>query len=402
VGDVDKILLETEVLLCLFYNDFDLLIKKYRGDFFIMKISEMFVFVVYSLCISLFMCGCGNETPEENYTEIPRIESSTLKDTVITPHLEAKIVEDKNVIYCSSFQLAWNMMQDDIIKEEILLDGDPPMAAFLNKQISTDKDLSEDCYVAMADKLTEKFLAEINAALKEKFGDQAPPEVKEPINQLNYFAYAYLFKNLLFKNSFESLKDPVNFQFGDKISKVKAFGIKEYKDNRKCRKMAKQLSVIDYDFAEGKNFIISLKSKSENDEIILAKIEPEENLLKTIEKVQAKVKESKDYKMYQRDTLQIPVLDFNLRSSFNELCGKNMKNEGWEEYFFIKAMQDIRFRLNEKGALLKSEVRLDMVLCKSTNLIFDKAFLIYLRQKDARYPYFAIWTGNDEILQKMD
>lgn len=33
-------------------------------------------------------------------------------------------------------------------------------------------------------------------------------------------------------------------------------------------------------------------------------------------------------------------------------------------------------------------------------LIFDRPFLLYLKEKDGKYPYFALWVDNPELLVK--
>jgi hypothetical protein len=39
--------------------------------------------------------------------EPPLVDSSSLPDTIVTPHMEQPIVPGKNILYCSTFQLAW-------------------------------------------------------------------------------------------------------------------------------------------------------------------------------------------------------------------------------------------------------------------------------------------------------
>ena len=63
----------------------------------------------------------------------------------------------------------------------------------------------------------------------------------------------------------------------------------------------------------------------------------------------------------------------------------------------------MRFQLNEKGAILKSEavtVYATMAMAPTPHheLIFDKPFLILLKEKDSPRPYFALWVGNSTLL----
>jgi hypothetical protein len=367
-----------------------------------MRRRTLVFLLVLAICIPAFYAVIRSQDQEEP----EQISSDQLKHTIITSHMEEKIEPGNNLIYCSTFQIAWNMLQDGIVREEIKLSGDPPIAKMLNKQRSTAKDLSEDCYVAMVGELTEEFLRRINNALKEKFGDQAPDQVKETIlpGVPQIFSYAYLYKNLQFPLEFESLENPVHFHSQDTVTDVKAFGIEKLSDANK--ELGKQVQVIEYEREAGyasapKSFIIGLKSKSENDQIILACVEPEANLLETIEMVSKKVEQAPPASLKPDETLQIPKLDFNVDHSFSELTNRNFLNEGWEGWFISKATQWIRFKLNEKGAVLKSEARIVMLKGPiSRRFVFDKPFLIYLKQKEAEYPYFAMWVDNAELLMK--
>ena len=67
----------------------------------------------------------------------------------------------------------------------------------------------------------------------------------------------------------------------------------------------------------------------------------------------------------------------------------------------VLAMQSIRFRLDENGAVLKSEAAVkvaDKPLKKPRQLIFDKPFLILLERHGAEQAYIALWVDNPELL----
>jgi len=342
--------------------------------------------------------------------EPPQIESSQLKATYITAHLEQAIEAGRNLIYCSTMQIAWNELEDKIIKERIKLEGDPPIVQALNKRLTTKEDLSEDCYIATVELLSNEFLQRLNKTLKGKFGKQAPPEVNEsfPPGPPRFMAYAYLFKNLQFPKPFELLPDFLRFPSGGREDDAIAIGINKYRDEEKYREMSKQVKVVKY--LDDNHFIIELKSKSENDQIILAKIKPRKTLLQTIEEVvqTTGVGNPAQPQLKEGETLRIPVLDFNVNHTFTELSGKRFANKGKEDWRIDKAVQWTRFRLNQKGALLKSEAILIVVTAPRTPpkyvpprlFIFDKPFLICLKQKGAKYPYFAMWVGNTELMVK--
>ena len=351
--------------------------------------------------LEMIVLDMGSYVRREEITdpEPEQISSTELMRTVIAAHMDMPNTLGKNVIYCSTFQIAWNMMQDSIIKEDIQLVGDPEIARMLNKQLSTTADISEDCYVAMVGFLTQEFLDRINRALKEKFGDQAPPEVVEDIDPAipRFLAYAYLFKSLEFEHIFKVSDHPIYFRSGTETTKVKAFEVES-------KLQRDQVTVLDY--INDNDFIISLRSKSVNDEIILAKIPPKETLLDMIQSVQERISKSQPSKIAEDDPVRIPKCDFDVEHSFEELLGVFLKNTGWEDWYIYKAYQWIRFRLNEKGVVLKSEARFGIEMSvspvdinkKPRHFIFDKPFLICLKQKDGRYPYFAMWVDNGEML----
>ncbi|MFH1453208.1 MAG: hypothetical protein ABIH00_04415 [Armatimonadota bacterium] len=330
-------------------------------------------------------------------------EKAEPKQTNFTAYLSAKITGGKNVLYCTTFQLAWDVLAGDVIKQkEIVLSGSPRTAQELNKRLTGKEDVSADSYIAMAGYKKENIIGKINNALKKKFGKDAPKlDKNELINPEDVIAYAYLYKNLEFENKFESLKDPV--LFGDKKVSVNAFGIEKMDDGEKYLKAAKQVSILHY--KDGGSFVISLKSKSADDEIILAVIDPGKTLLDTVNSMNKLIDAGKRVYLQKGDTLQIPKLDFDIKHDYKELENRAVLNKGFEGYMIAKAVQSIRFRLNEEGALLKSEAKITMVksaimLEEPKKLIFDKPFLVCLKEKAAQYPYLAIWVDNPEILLK--
>jgi len=334
------------------------------------------------------------------FSAITPVKSVSIKqaDTIVSPHLKEKTVSGTNILYCSTFQMAWNELKTGIIKEDIKLKNQPAMVNILNKGNFPKKELSENSYVAMAGYGKENIIKKINAALKSKFGFNAP-KVKDKLNPLDIIAYSYLYKNLRFNPAFESIETPVKFN-SDK--NVDAFGINSF-DEYKHSKLINQLS-IPY-FKNSDEFIVKLSPKSSNDEIFLAKIKPQSTLEDTLKYAQTKLMFSKQVYFNEHDTLQIPKFDFKTEHSFDELLNKLFLNKNFKDYYISKAIQNIDFKLNEKGAILKSEAKIIMELTampssQPKQLIFNKPFLIYLKEKQAKNPYLVIWVENAELLVK--
>lgn len=314
--------------------------------------------------------------------------------------MEEKITSDKNLIYCSTFQLAWNELKDKIIKDNIYFLDEPEMVKYLNKSLSTKKDLSEESFVALAGFAKDDILKKINAELKQKFGSEAPVVNDKLDYPDDIMAYSFLLKDLQFEKPFEDLKGKLNFE----NTKVKSFGINKYEEKHK--EMGEQVDILFYNdkTTSSKEFAVNLKSKNSSDEIILALVSPADTILKTYEYIQKNIQSTSIQKLNFSDKLIIPKFDFNIKHSYNQLLNKPLKNKGFEDYSIIKATQETQFKLNEKGAKLKSEAKIiatkSAPVQSSKNLVFDKPFMLYMKEKDAQYPYFIMWVDNPEILVK--
>lgn len=97
----------------------------------------------------------------------------------------------------------------------------------------------------------------------------------------------------------------------------------------------------------------------------------------------------------EMDRLQIPNIDFNQKEEFTELENKTFLFSDGEEYEIEKAVQTIKFSLDEKGGKIKSEAGM---MAKNTAIlapggprefIVDDTFCIFLKERNKDLPYFA-------------
>jgi len=330
--------------------------------------------------------------------EPKQIPSTDLTQTIITPVMQVPIVPGKNLIYCSTFQIAWNMLQDSIIGDTIRLTGNPEVVRLLDKELSTVEDIDPDCYVAMVDTLTQEFLDRINWALKEKFGENAPLEVKQPLNPmgLQILAYAYLFKSLQFPVEFDRFEYPMTFKLDDDYVSVESFGVKGFSTGDQQDEVRGQVQI--YYSKNEWEYVVGLKSDSEADEIILAKIPSPKSLFEAISSTAYRVNMLTPISLEFGQSLAVPVFDYDVKHSFSDLMGKHFLNEGWTDWFISDAVQWIRFKMDEKGVILKSEAKIEMVMGMAQSFRFSPPFLIYLKQENAKFPYFAMWVDNAELM----
>ncbi len=343
-----------------------------------------------------------------------KADAATLKDTFLITHPATQLDPATNVIWCGTLQLCWNKAID-LVGEKLQfvspsltskLPEWPHLVDLLNQENFTAADLDPSSYVAIADFEKNHVEDEIRAALEKTFGGAASPELIPPApihpGPDDFVAYSYLFKNLAFANVFS---DQVSLDFQDKP--VESFG---FDGTYKMDDARSQVTICDYQSDD--DFVIKIATKSPKDELILAKVLPGATLAKTIASVLQRVDHGSPADLTDRDSLAVPKLNFDLRRDFPELEGLVLKPSTAAKIKsplqISKAEQLVRFQLNEKGAILKSEAAMAVGAAAmapeyeppSHQLIFNAPFLLMLRQTGAPQPYLAIWIGNSTLLQQ--
>jgi hypothetical protein len=333
-----------------------------------------------------------------------KADASTLKDTFLIAHPATQLDPQTNVIWCGTLQLCWNKAIN-LVGEKLHFTTSSPVVDLLNQEDFTAADLDPSSYVAIADFEKNHVEDEIRAALQKTFHGAASPELIPPApphpGPDDFVAYSYLFKNLAFASVFS---DQVSLDFPDQP--VECFG---FDGDHRVEDARSQVTICDYQSDD--DFVIRIATKSPKDELILAKVQPGATLAKTIASVLQRVDHGAPADLTDRDSLAVPKLNFDLRRDFPELEGLVLKPSASakvkEPLVISKAEQLVRFQLNEKGAILKSEATIEMAATAmapqfeppSHQLIFDKPFLLLLRQTGAPQPYLALWIGNMTLLQ---
>lgn len=301
--------------------------------------------------------------------------------------------------------MAWNELCQ-AIGEDVRLNKPVPMVAALNRKDVTRDALDDASYVAEAGMIGEGLVGRIEKALAKKFRGAARPTLLDQLRTLppdGWGAYAYLFKQLPFQTAFTRMEYPMVFNdevIGD--HNVAAFGMGCYSpETASSAAMGRQVAILDY--RDDDDFVIEMQTRSKDDRLILAKVRPAKTLGATAEGVWRRVEKAKPQRMVFSDRLEIPVLDFSLVRAYSEIVGLSVvsSNKGVHGQDVVFADQTIRFRLDETGAVLKSEAVLGVWGSRHA-LVFDRPFLILLRRREAKRPYLAMWIGNAELLVPME
>ena len=308
-------------------------------------------------------------------------------------------------VWCGTFQLIWNDMKNDLVGEDIVFNPQLEIVNNLNKETFTDKMLSDSYYYKVYGLKNLELKKEIEKAIKTKFnsyGNSEVPEIKfnetsdildsfdwsnealdnqDPLVR-RYFFYTMLSREFKFLKAFTKLN---NASF-NKYTNIKYFGI----DNNTKEDVNNNMEVLFYN--NNVDFAILINTKS-NDEVIFYKNPQGDNFQNIYNNMLIQTKNYNGTKYFSKyDTFKAPYISLNIKKEYSELANKKYKTKEGEGEIY-KALQTIKFTLDEKGGKIKSEAAIDAntSLSAQTGREFsvNNTFALFLREKGQEKPYFA-------------
>ncbi|MHC4284314.1 MAG: hypothetical protein ACYSWZ_15280 [Planctomycetota bacterium] len=318
------------------------------------KIKHFAILYILSGAVILANAGCSSDkdTLPDPSIEITYDGNSTnLEHTVILPTLDTPMPKGKNVIWCSSFQLAWNQLKDNVIGEPVKLIGAEEIANRLNLAKQSRADIPDESCYAAAGFAKDGILKKIQTEMAKRFPSEPQPDFTDasPIDVI--IAYSYLTANVKFKIPyFENQKE---FIFRDSQGNeipVSSFGIRP-EDHDAYQKLRKQVEVLYYshhpDSFNLMEFAVDLCKDTKPNQIVLAVIEPKENLEQTLEYLDDKTagftREEYSHRFGINDVLLVPNIFWKITHHLKELEGKHLGNKGYEDLYIRLALQMIQF-----------------------------------------------------------
>jgi hypothetical protein len=336
-------------------------------------------------------------------------KSSALRQTVIVPTLDTPAPADKSIVWCSTFQIAWNRLAKDVANRAIQVRNAELIADRLNRAKQSQADLVPDEFYAAAGMVKDGIIEKIQADMTQKFPQAPRPEFDLP--QGGAVAYAYLRAGVRFKLPFFENHD--RFLFTDSRGKqtaVSSFGIRK-NDDYAYHKLRQQVQILycpkeavwrDNEVPE---FVLDPCGSSQPHQVILARIERKDTLAQMVADVEAKIKDTPPKgiaaQFNVRDTLLIPNLHFRIEHDYQELQGEDkvLLTPPLAGLHFARAFQMLDFKLDRSGVELTSEAK-QYVKPGASFFHFNRPFLIYLKKRDAQHPFFVMWVDNSELLCK--
>ncbi|MBL8813229.1 MAG: DUF1559 domain-containing protein [Planctomycetaceae bacterium] len=296
------------------------------------------------------------------------VDSSQLPGTRLWPTIDVEVRPDESLLYCPTLALAWQQYVKVLPQANFTELGRKLVdSAFTSKDISA-KDLSIE---------VDASVPKVTCSLK---------------------------KHLAFSAVFDSFHLPLSFHDTKGVHKVKSFGVTSHWTD--WRFALAQVRVHDYTSPD--NFVISITNLNYED-LILAKIPQPKTLSEGIEDVTNRIRDSRlspaAREVVPEEDLVIPTLELSVFGDFKDQLNHPDQKAGTR---VEEARQVLQFRLDERGAVIHSEAEVvgengSYEYTPGTRtFIFDKPFLIMLREASTRPPYFAGWIGNTDLMMPRD
>lgn len=332
--------------------------------------------------------------------------SELLQRTAVLPTLDTPMAENMSAIWCVSIQLAWNRLKDDLAKEPIKLRSGQEIADRLNQAPQSEADVAPSDFLAMAGKVNEGIGEKIQTALAAKFPGNTMPLIQQFPN--GTVAFGYVKADVRYEYQFFNSPEWLSFKGSDgRTIPVRAFGLPELKKNDpilgSCREQVRVL------FREGGGFAIDLSHPSKPNQVVLAKMPRKATLAETLAELDAKLAASQSFRLPDSATLLVPNVNWRIEHDFRELEGedKEFLNAALRSHYLAKVFQFVDFKMDRFGSSVESGAYTASSLTngheheEDTNpdhYHFDRPFLIVMKKRDARHPFFVMWVDNAELL----
>ena len=352
------------------------------------------------------------------------IDSADLEQTSIVATLDSPVPKYRNVIWCSTFQMAWDKLKNDIIGEPVEVLGAEKLADRLNRAEFSTKNLEDESYFATAGFLKDGIIAEIQDEMTQLFPNEPAP-VFDDINELpleTIIAYSYLNADIEFEYPFYTSNNEFDFQDSNgTVTEVMSFCTRSDSDSENM--VREQVDVLYHkqdDQTSETEFAVDLCIHTNPYQVVLASVPQQKNLGKTSAVVEQKIFEFTQDPNYEQlrklrpasdirtaDSLIVPDVLYKLTHHFADLEDRAIGNQPWldQGYFIRKAMQMIDFTLGRTGVILKSDAIIIIPPLggapEPRRFHFDRPFLIYVKKRGPDYsPFFVMWVDNAELMQE--
>ena len=295
-----------------------------------------------------------------------------------------------NYVWTGAMNLCWTNLSQVVIKEPISIKTDEADALAIvekfNHPVCTTSDLDEPSYYIKAG-MGPKTLEAINRESREKFPQKSFSDLDMPIGEDEFISYAYFFKKVSYEKPFT-----LNDIYFDNTW-VKGF---EAEDDQK-----RTVEALKYENDD--QFIIRLRLKNPDDELILAKGYAMQEPAEVLTALNG-IAEQNVSRLGEDDHFMMPLLHLSCRRDYEELIGKALANPGFTGFIIGAMFENINFDLDEEGAKVESQAVMSVergaAPKKGRYFYLNKPFWVIMKRKDSSHPYFLLGVNNHQLMQK--
>ncbi len=333
----------------------------------------------------------------------------------LTPTSDSELPADGTLVYCPTFLAAWDGLKATV-GGDLKMADQPPIVDVLNRTSFPTSAVPEDAYVALGGKIEDGVVNKLRAQLSTTFGAAAPDLPADLFAPETVFiAYCHLQRILPFpKRYMRSQRIPLRFKSQQGETPVQFFGSTE----RASEHYSGQTEVVHW--KSDAEFTLRLRSKREGESIVLAKMARPDRLATAITRVREQLQAERKYvqtvtvngkeqrllsSLGQGDLLAIPVLNLNVATNFDQVCGRRLTNPGFQHTFLQRAYQDVQFKMDESGAKVRSTAYASGGFggppppsSMPRQFLFDRPFLLSLWREKADTPYLAVWLASTDLM----
>lgn len=326
---------------------------------------------------------------------ISEIEPAVINShgTTVTAVLDEEIPDGKNVLWCATFQMAWDSAGKRFGKP-IRLQPASKLADSLNKEAFNLNGVDADSVFVTEGVVGEDVLARIDARVRAKFrqASKLALELKKSSLPDDLVFFAMLHKQLKFENPFGKLG---NWKLGSRS--VPWFGFTPEQQN--TGKLLQQVRVHHY--AAKNNFVIELITNGIGDQLLLAKLPDAPKNPGDLSRAVIGRLRNDAPAAAAKDLLAVPNVIVEESAEFTQLENRKVVSNGLP---LKKALQTIDFRMDEKGVKLDSEAAISFGCSVVPHItprlmVLDPPFALIMKRKNAAQPYFVAWFANADALR---
>lgn len=306
----------------------------------------------------------------------------------VVPTMDDQLQSD--AVWCGTFQLVWNDMINELVKQDVKFENQPAMVDNLNKQDFNEKSISPKYYYKKFGPKSLKLKREIEKGIEKKFNEKSNVlddiDWEDNIDE-RYIFYSMLKRDFTYKKEFSKLE---NGYFAEIYDDVKYFGIDcDTKSNVRA-----QVDVLYYDSEQDCAVILNT---AEGDKVLLCKGKNGTTFNEIYQDVIQKSDAYTGDKLFgDEDILVVPEIDFNIKKEYTELENKKFYSIDNKEIEIAKAIQSLQLQMDQKGGTIKSEAVMDGMVMSAAPMqddnryfCFDDEYTIFLVENGKEKPYFA-------------